>query len=174
MKIRNADIKDTKGIAKVVVDTWRSTYKGIIPNDYLENMSYKKAEERFRNIINKGDQIVLVVEDKEEDIIGFASGGEERNGYNICEGEIYALYVLKEYQNIGIGKSLVKKFIKKLIEKEIKSIIIWVLAENSSKYFYKALGGKKFKEKICNIGGRELKEIGYYWNDLKNCIETWD
>lgn len=42
MQIRKATINDAEGIAKVHVDSWRTTYKGIIPDEFLYNLSYKK------------------------------------------------------------------------------------------------------------------------------------
>ncbi|MCG5104202.1 hypothetical protein [Oceanobacillus alkalisoli] len=38
MQIIRADSKDATGIAKVHVDSWRATYKGIIPEDFLNNL----------------------------------------------------------------------------------------------------------------------------------------
>lgn len=44
MIIRKANFNDISSIAKVHVDTWKTTYKGIVPNDYLESLSYKKQK----------------------------------------------------------------------------------------------------------------------------------
>ena len=37
--LRRANINDAAAIAKVHVDTWKSTYKGIVPDDYLSSLS---------------------------------------------------------------------------------------------------------------------------------------
>jgi len=39
MLIRAAKAVDAASIGKVVVDTWRTTYTGIVPQDYLESLS---------------------------------------------------------------------------------------------------------------------------------------
>jgi hypothetical protein len=44
MVIREAELSDAAAIARVHVDTWRSTYRGVIANDYLERLSYERAE----------------------------------------------------------------------------------------------------------------------------------
>ena len=51
MFIRKANIEDAMGIAKVHVDSWRTTYKGIVPEVFLENLSYdeKGAELEARH-----------------------------------------------------------------------------------------------------------------------------
>ena len=35
MEIRKASKEDIKGVAKVYVDGWRTTYRGLVPDDYL-------------------------------------------------------------------------------------------------------------------------------------------
>lgn len=39
MHIRKAAVEDAAAIAKVHVDSWRTTYKGIMPSDYLNSLS---------------------------------------------------------------------------------------------------------------------------------------
>lgn len=41
--IREAQIADAPAIARVGVDTWRSTYCGIMADDYLDDLSYEKS-----------------------------------------------------------------------------------------------------------------------------------
>ena len=53
MIIREANLDDAKGIAKVHVDSWRTTYKNIIPDEYLNNLSYEKREQLWTNNIPK-------------------------------------------------------------------------------------------------------------------------
>jgi len=36
MNIRKANSNDALGVAKVQVDSWKTTYKNIVPNEYLE------------------------------------------------------------------------------------------------------------------------------------------
>lgn len=40
IKIRIANENDIDKITKVHIDSWRSTYKEILPNQYLNNLSY--------------------------------------------------------------------------------------------------------------------------------------
>ncbi len=169
MIIRTAKIEDSRGIAQVVVDTWRSTYQGIIPEDFLKSMSYQQAADNFSTKIKAGAEIILVVENQIGKIIGFAAGG--RADGQIVTGEIYAIYILKEYQKAGIGRRLIRKFISILLERGINSMIIWALADNPARHFYQALGGIEAKEKYDYTGGRKLKEIGYYWSDLRVVID---
>jgi hypothetical protein len=47
----------------------------------------------------------------------------------------------------------------------ITSLLIWVLAENRSRAFYERLGGKLVGEKTVEVGGREVLEVAYSWDD---------
>ena len=47
MQIREATLDDVTASARVHVDSWRTTYAGIIPAEYLAGLSYTQREERF-------------------------------------------------------------------------------------------------------------------------------
>lgn len=51
MIIRRAIISDAPGIAKVHVDSWRTTYKGIIPQSFLDGLSYEQRTKLWENNI---------------------------------------------------------------------------------------------------------------------------
>ncbi|MHC0551926.1 hypothetical protein [Salinicoccus sp. CNSTN-B1] len=66
MNIRKAHLKDAEGVARVHVDSWRTTYGGIIPDDYLNGLSYEQRTELWKNNIGKKGNYVLVAENTEE------------------------------------------------------------------------------------------------------------
>ncbi|EIJ79685.1 hypothetical protein [Bacillus methanolicus] len=63
MKIRKAVLSDAKGIAKVHVDSWKTTYENIIPDEYLNQLTYEIREQLWNNIIPNGN--VFVAENQE-------------------------------------------------------------------------------------------------------------
>ncbi len=167
MIIREATLSDACTIAKVHVDTWRTTYKGIVNDEFLNELSYDKREEMWINFINNSiinNKHIFVVEDDENGIVGFASYGMERENGNLSHGELYAIYILEKYQNKGIGRLLFNCVIKRLDELKFKSLLIWALEDNyQACKFYELLGGKKVKEKYIEIGKDRFKEIAYSW-----------
>ncbi len=42
--IISATKEDISGIAKTHVDTWRTTYKSIVPDSYLNSLTYEEKE----------------------------------------------------------------------------------------------------------------------------------
>lgn len=163
-KIRIASIEDSFEIAKVHVDCWRTTYKGIVPDEKLDGMSYEKSGLKWKETlkdIQDPFRCFLIVE-KNGSAIGFCSGGKKRknskrtDGY---DGEIKAIYILKEHQKKGIGKKIIALYEEIFRQNKIFSYIIWVLKDNESKNFYKKLGGKLITTKTYEIGGRRLKGL---------------
>lgn len=166
MKIRKAVLADAKGIAKVHVDSWRSTYANILPDEYLNNLSYEGREKLWENNMSQSE--VYVAENLAGEIVGFSMGGRERSEkYKDFTGELYAIYVLKEYQGQGIGKMLVRPIIEDLIELQIFSMLVLVLEKNDSRYFYEALGANQVDVLEIVISGTILNEIVYGWNDIR-------
>ncbi|MDY0405381.1 GNAT family N-acetyltransferase [Virgibacillus sp. 179-BFC.A HS] len=168
MLIRKAAQKDAPGIAKVHVDSWRTTYKGIVPDTYLyESITYEARTKAWEEILKI--QTVFVAVDDQQNIIGFANGGKERSGkYPAYDGELYAIYLLAVFQRKGIGRKLMEAVKQYLIDEGFHSMLIWVLAENKSKYFYEKMGGEYVDAEKIQIGGKELEEIAYGWENLSD------
>ena len=169
-RIRLADVKDAAAIARVHVDTWRTTYVGIVSDEHLANLSYARSEQRQREKMSSGSGFAYVAEIEPGQVVGFAFGGPERENDSIYHGELYGLYILKDYQRQGIGRQLVRAIVQRLQEAEFTNMLIWVLAKNPACGFYAALGGKAIREKIVSIGGKELREIGYGWDNLASLL----
>ena len=92
-------------MACIYVKTWQDTYLSVIPFDYLSSMSIPRHEKAFLKELN-GRHIIGFVAEEDDRIIGFTTGGYERNGDDIYTGEIYTLYVLKHFQRQGAAPEL--------------------------------------------------------------------
>jgi ribosomal protein S18 acetylase RimI-like enzyme len=167
--IRKAVLSDAKGIAKVHVDSWKTTYANIVPDEYLDTLTYQRREQLWIKIIPIGG--VYVAENLEGEIVGFSSGGKERsNQYKGFDGELYAIYILKEYQGQGIGKALVKPIVDDLKGMGLNSMLVLVLKDNVSRKFYESLGGKKVDSEEVHIAGKDFIELVYGWKDISNIL----
>ncbi len=168
MKIRKARLQDAEGIAKVRVDSWRSTYKGIVNSQYLDNLDYESRTDRWRKILTdkKSNERILVAENDDKEIVGFSCGGPERERDDLYKGELYAIYILKEYQRHGLGRRLVAPLVEFLLANDIHSMLVWALADNESKKFYESLGGTFVKKRYLTIGSQSLVEHAYGWEEI--------
>lgn len=169
MVIREATTRDAKHIARVHVDTWRTTYRGVIPDDVLANLSYERREQQWREDAGRsgmGGRGLFVAEDGGR-IVGFASGGPERTGDASYKGELYAIYVLHSSQGLGIGRHLVLRVGEALVSAEISTMLVWVLAANSgARRFYETLGGRLLREQPVEMMGVTLPEVAYGWDNV--------
>ena len=52
--IRRAIKDDIQGIAKVHVDSWKTTYKGIVADEILDNIAYEKRKTMGRYFSKRG------------------------------------------------------------------------------------------------------------------------
>ena len=164
--IRPATLADAPAIARVHVSSWRSTYSGMLPDDFLESLSESSYAERWKRVIADGGSKVFVALDG-GDIVGFASGGRERAGEPGYEGELYAIYVLEDAQRRGFGRDLVRATVGGLRDLGLADMIIWVLRDNhSARTFYERLGGVYVRSQPITIGAVTLEEVSYGWRRL--------
>ena len=164
--IRAAQLEDAYGIARVHVDSWRTTYKGIIPDEFLATLSYERQEQSWQRILSDPAHMTFVALDEAGTIVGFVNGGPEREGDPVYKAELYAIYMLQETQRHGLGRRLVKELTSLLTKRHYTSMMLWVLASNPACRFYEALGGQVIKQKQDQIGGAFYVELAYGWQDL--------
>ncbi|MFB5166987.1 GNAT family N-acetyltransferase [Parageobacillus toebii] len=169
MNIRKATIEDAKAIAAVHVESWKTTYQGIVPSSYLAQLSVSEKEQLWKRGLQQQKHYIFVVEE-DGNVCGFISGGKNRatQGKKAkYKGEIYAIYLLKEAQGKGYGTKLVKALVDDFQRERIRSMVVWVLADNPSRRFYERLGGEKIAEEVVDIGGKKLMEWCYGWKSIE-------
>lgn len=167
IKIRLGRQGDENGIARVHVDTWRTTYAGIIPADFLANLSYERRAQMWANMIsNSPPGYFLFVAEMDGTIVGFVDGGPAREGPAGFSAEIYGFYLLKEQQGKGWGRALFERAVENLKAAGHKSMFLWVLTENPARGFYERIGGNQIAEKDIEIGGAILREVAYGWPEI--------
>ena len=157
---------DAAAIARVHVASWRATYRGLLPDDFLDSLNADQYAERWQRAIADRSSRVYVAEDG-GDVIAFASGGRERAGEGTFGGELYAIYVMRESQGQGHGRALVRAVTDGLREMRFTDMIVWVLRENAAaRRFYERLGGTYVRQQAITIGSALLQEVSYGWRSL--------
>ena len=164
--IRKANNSDLDGIIKVHVETWKTAYKGVVPDKYIEGFITRTQDQRWQNQLKNmiKENIFFIAENNESEIVGFAIGGLERGKNLNYEGELMGIYILKEYQRRGLGKSLTKKIVEELIEMKINTMLLWVLENNPYRVFYDTLGGKVVDKK--EDENLKLPVVAYGYDNL--------
>ena len=171
--IREARIEDAAGMARVHVDSWRSTYAGIVPDVYLANLSYERREKRWCDILGNApsNQYHLVAVNDEGRVVGFVSGGSERKADSIYQAELYSIYLLQAYQGQGIGRQLTCRLVENFLRSGIRSMLLWVFASNPACRFYEALGGQCLRVEQADFDGIMVDEVAYGWLDSSGILQ---
>jgi ribosomal protein S18 acetylase RimI-like enzyme len=166
--VRRVNVDDAPALAAVHVASWRTSYRGLLPDDYLAAMSETTYEEQWRGFIDRGTSLIYVAEE-DDGIVGFASGGHERAGEDEFGGELYAIYVLEAAQGHGHGRQLVRAMVGGLREMGFADMVVWVLRDNApGRRFYERLGGVYVREQSITIAATSLKEVAYGWRRLED------
>lgn len=163
MRVREAKAGDSTAIAHVQVTTWRTTYRGIVPAEYLAAMSAEaRAPWWERQIADQHpDVCTFVACDVSGRVVGFARAGPERDGDPTHTGELYAIYVLEGHQRHGLGRELVRRVALHLRGHAHRAMLVWALAANPYRRFYEALGGTLCRARPIEIGGVVLEAVAY-------------
>lgn len=107
----------------------------------MNNLSYEKRTELWKNNIAREDNYVLVAETDEGEIVGFADCGKREDNHVPNSGDITSIYLLEEYQGMGIGIKLLTQLFQRFTkELGYKKVFVEVLEANSSRYFYERYG----------------------------------
>ncbi len=173
IRVRAAGPADAGPLARVHVDTWQTAYSGIVPPDYLANLSYEARESQWNGIFlaNQPATSTFVAETGEGEIVGFASGGPERQGDPTYLGEVYAVYVLQDHQRRGVGRRLAVAVVRQLLRGGFASMLLWVLEDNRpARRFYESLGGEQVGQRTLAVGGTDLPEVSYGWKDIASLL----
>ena len=110
--------------AEVNLKGWQEAYTGILEPDFLKNLS---AERNLKNAYQWRENTIIA---KDGDrVIGFVVCGPCRDQDLPDAGEVYAIYILKEYYGQKIGYRLMLAALDRLNVYE--KIAVWVLKDNT-------------------------------------------
>ena len=191
--IRRATADDAESIARVRIEGWRRSYKGLVPQRSLDAMSVPASLPLWQRVLAAaGDVASVFVAEGEgatgrperappprgeaseagvggivRSVVGFAAGNrldEPKLGF---DAELTAIYLAHEVQRRGLGRRLVGTIAAERATHGATGMIAWVLAGNlGARRFYEALGAELLVEQPFEWDGMPLVEAGYGWRDL--------
>ena len=166
--IRRARHADAPSIAKVHVESWRVTYPGLVPDDFLLGLNEAASTERWQTQLAAPDEPsgIWVALERRQGMVGFASCGTQRTAIPGHGGELYTLYLLDAAQGRGLGRRLMAAVAADLMAMGVEGMVAWVLRDNPARWFYERLGGQRLGEQSIWLGRALLPEIAYGWRDL--------
>jgi GNAT superfamily N-acetyltransferase len=125
----------------VHIRAWQSAYRGLLPDEHLDNLSVQERAARFRRRSDAPDAPSTIVAIEDGAITGFATVGPSRDADARACGELYALYVDPASSGRGLGRLLLSRALARLRERGCREAILWVLVGNEpAQRFYRADG----------------------------------
>lgn len=162
MEIRYiAKTDDKLAISRIYEESWKSAYKDIIPESYLNSIP---AGKWISNLEKTDLNTLIMIED--DTYIGTSSFCKSRFTHLEGFGEIVSIYFLPDYIGRGYGKQMLRAVTGELSKLGYRDIFLWVLEENySARKFYEKFGFiQKDRYLEDNIGGKKLREVLYCYH----------
>lgn len=165
MNIQRANLEDAKIISNIHALSWKTAYKGFIPQQYLDELRDDFWVDAFKDWIRTYRFTVLIIYENELPI-GCITYGKSRDETLPEWGEIVSIYVLPNYFGKGYGNILLNTALKDMNKLGYKNIYLWVLEDNlNAKAFYEKNGFLCNNDKyIFEIMGKPLTDLRYVFN----------
>lgn len=165
--IRQAKLADADGIARTHAASWRSSYRGILPDAVLDRIAVDQRAASWRRTLQDHSVLTLVAYDvTHNDIVGFCDAGRSR-GDSPYAAEVYRIYIEHHAKRHGLGREMLEQVIDWLRGQQLRSLIIWVLDNNHhARRFYEAMGGRAASRIASTVSGFPVVELAYVWDLL--------
>lgn len=158
-QIRSWIKNDFNEVRKILKETWLQTYDFIPENDLLIHLENYYSLEKLNELFNNPDAYCFSIE-KDRQVIGWMKLFDNKSDGNFY---LSSLYILKDYQGLGIGKELISVADKKALELNHSRIWVGVMKKNiNTLTWYKKLGFNFIKAEPFKMGETEVSHlIGY-------------
>ena len=170
--IRKAKPEEAEQIIDIGIEVWNSTYKDLIPKDIIDKLQSKdeaRIERKKKSIKENNDTYVALVDGK---IVGYNTFGEARDENYKGSGEVYAGYILDDYQGLGLGRKMAIECMKDLLDRGYKTFVSKCLDGNPANEFHKSLGGVYVGQSDFSPMGIYVgKENIYYHDSLEKTLK---
>jgi GNAT superfamily N-acetyltransferase len=176
-RIRAATRADAQAIARIHVQSWVESYRGLVPDAMLEALSVERNVSFWTTILAHHDAVVVQVVEAEmeeagTDIVGFGSAGDALSEGLGTSAEVTSLYFVDRVKRRGLGTALLGSLMRALAARGHVAAGLWVLVDNAgTRRFYEALGGQPGPTRIVNGSHGELHEVAYVWDDIARFAE---
>ena len=156
--IREATSADVPALAALHVKTWSETYWTVV---FPPTVQIREYQWRQQFQVTDGSWFCYVVQSRNGELVGFAKGKTySHDDLPEFSGELNKIYLLREYQRIGLGKKLFLQVVKRFLSMGINNMVLFGVAENPSGGFHEAMGGERLYAKNGEFHG------GYCWREL--------
>lgn len=169
VRYRLASADDADSIAALHAESWRSAYRGMVPDDYLDHDVFDDRAQVWRERFDGSGahpETLTILAELGGALAGFAhSIIDDDPEYGTL---LDNLHVRPDIKRLGIGKRLVVETAGWIEARNNKNgLHLWVFEANTpARSFYDALGGRVVDKDISHTGGSSEPTLRYYWPSL--------
>lgn len=172
INLREIESRDAELIAVMHTTSWRTAYRGILSDEYLDGgiAEERRAEWRRRLSAPSADALgFIALLDNEP--VGFVFGFQ--NEHDRWGTIVDNLHVLPGWKGRGIGRQLMARFAAALIERgDQAGVFLWVYEKNTAaRRFYGSIGGSMVETTDYEVpGGGEARILRITWNSPRDLV----
>lgn len=160
--VRPATPADADAIGLVQVETWCAAYKGLLPDEAIEQFDLAARQRMWRDVLARGRRpgSATFVAELDGSVVGFADVGACRGEEGA--GELYAIYLHPSCWDRGMGRALLERAEESLRSSGFTRAVLWVMEGNErAERFYRAAEWEQEGRKVDVFQGAEVVELRY-------------
>ncbi len=162
IKIRRATLQDVSIISQIHAECWKTAYRGIMPQKYLDELKVDFWVPTFTNWIENGIfSVYLICVD--EIPVGCTAYGKSRDDKLPDWGEVISVYIRSDYWGKGLAKKLLEYVLLCMRQDGYRNCYLWVLKENlRARHFYEKIRFEWNQDELfSDIMGKQIVDVRY-------------
>ena len=156
---------DGDRVADIHARSWQASYRGILPDAYLDGEADRERRDYWRTALAEGSYWLVLMAKVEGDVAGFIAlrTGQDA-GY---DATIEHLHVLPHAKGRGIGRHLMAEAARRLAAAGGGAVCLWVFEANQAAIdFYERLGGATDAHGVDKFAGSDAPDRRIGWRDM--------
>ena len=164
MTIREAIAEDLDRIAALYVSNWKTTYRGLLTEDYLDRLDRSRSAEKWSAFLSAPDHHVFVACDAGR-FLGFGACAPDPDIPNCLY--LDSLHVCADAQGTGVGTRLIQTIGAYAAGRNDRMLSVCIVRGNDrARALYEKLGAVHHCYFTDDFGGALSSSEKLVWQDL--------
>ena len=156
--VRRPDLEDVPELARVIVRSWRETYRGVMRDEVLDDPGLVDQRVRFWTAVLTDERFAdrgVALAERDGAVVGLALAGPPTDGDSAWTAQLYVLYTLRAVHGTGVGAALLAEVLD-----PAAAAVLWVADRNPRAHaFYRKHGFAADGTSIVDDGVLEIRMV---------------
>ncbi len=159
-EVRAPVVDDADAMGNVHVRAWQAAYRGVMPDDYLDELRPQDRSAMWQRQIKANGGSGLLVSVVDGVVVGFAAFGRCSDDSDL--GELYAINLDPDVWGEGLGRALLAAVTAELCSMGFRELVLWTVPENQrARNLYESAGwvadGASRDEDVLGVTVRDVR-----------------